>query len=112
MSPCMAATNGKPPKMYGFQWGIPCPARSDCAAKSRKAYPAMYWSLYELTRNCPLSAGNASASVATAYVSAAHAIAKRGAGREGAAGLLSGRGIRVIEGLRAQAHGVMHPEQE
>ena len=57
---------GSPPNMKGFQWGMPCPARSDCAAKSRKAKPAMYWSLRGLTRNWPLSAGYASVSVASA----------------------------------------------
>src|SRR4051812_12131887 len=112
MSPCMAATYGSPPNRYGFHWGIPCPARSDWAAKSRKAKPAMYWSLCGLTRNCPDRTGYASASVASTYASAAQPIAKRGAGSRGAAGLLSGRGIRGIGSRRAPMRGGTGPEEE
>src|SRR5687768_17302789 len=78
MSPCMAATYGMPPNRYGFQSGKPFPSRSAAAANSRKANPAMYWSLCGLTRNCPVSAGHASDSAATAYVATASAYARCG----------------------------------
>src|SRR5690242_3322379 len=63
-----------------------------CAANSRNAYPAMYWSLCGFTRNPPAKAGYPSARTATAYTSDAHPSAKRGAQALGAA---SGDGARV-----------------
>jgi hypothetical protein len=49
--------------------------------------------------------------VANAYESAAHPIAKRGAGTDDAALDLSGRDIRRVGSRRTAAHPVMSPEE-
>jgi hypothetical protein len=66
MSPCIAATNGIPANRYGFHSGnSPC-VRRYSAANWRNGKPAMYWSLFALTRKRPASAGHPSARVASA----------------------------------------------
>ena len=113
MSPCIAAMYGMPPNMYGFHCGNALPGaqrlRGEVAERQSRA---MYWSLCGLTRNWPLSAGYASASVASAYVSAARPIAKRGAGVLGAADFGSGRDIRRVGSQRTAARPVVRPEEK
>src|SRR5438093_11931634 len=60
MSPCPAATNGRPPNSSGFHNGQ-CPRRCHHSAPhTRKAWPAAYWVLQGEASHLPCSIGSES----------------------------------------------------
>src|SRR6266853_5707000 len=78
MSPCIAPTNGRPPKMYGFHSGTEPVRRHSAAPNQRNGRPAQIWSPPGLTSSFPANAGRNSTTMKTIRIPKAAAVGRWG----------------------------------